>query len=130
MDIFFQDPTAIPLPPQEVRITALRAEPWPDGRRVKVSLTLTPFLQRPDGEISIVNPSGQEAAFVSIVEALTPQMDFTMHLRGEILPGRYTVSALVFYEERPALDAEDAPPRPAGERQVVDSRQALFEILP
>ena len=42
MDIFFQDPTDIPLPPEEVRIRELTAEPWPDGRRVRVYVELTP----------------------------------------------------------------------------------------
>ena len=41
MDIFFQDPGAIPLPPDDVKIVELRAEPWPDNRRVKVYLERT-----------------------------------------------------------------------------------------
>jgi hypothetical protein len=127
MDIFFQDPNAIPLPPEQVRILELRAEPWPDGRRVKVTLVATPFLKRPDGEISIADPLGEEAAFVSIVEALTPQMEFTMHLRGEAPKGKYTVSASLFYEQRPPLDGEAVEAYQRGERQVVDSRKTIFE---
>jgi hypothetical protein len=43
MDIFFHDPTDIPLPPAEVRIRQFKGEPWPDGRRVKLTLELTLF---------------------------------------------------------------------------------------
>ncbi|MDD5468758.1 MAG: hypothetical protein PHS96_13230 [Anaerolineales bacterium] len=127
MDIFFQDPSAIPLPPEEVRIRALRAEPRPDGKRVRVTLELTPFLKRPSGEISVSDPAGEEAASASIVESMNPKMEFTLHLRGEPAAGRYTLRAVVFYLAEGSEGAADAPPDPTN-RTVVDQAQADFVI--
>lgn len=81
MDIFFSDPTAIPLPPDEVRVKELRAEPWPDKRRVRVYLEITPFQQRPNGNITITDAAGEEVASVSFIETIDPKMEFTIHLR-------------------------------------------------
>jgi hypothetical protein len=125
MDIFFQDPNAIPLPPNEVRIKSLKAEPWPDNRRVRITLEVTPFQKRPNGEVSITNPLGDEVASVSIIESIVPLMEFTMHLRGENLPGEYRLSATLFY--LPNAEAQESPPegRP---RMVVDEASASFVI--
>jgi hypothetical protein len=125
MDIFFQDPTAIPLPPQEVRIKSLSAELWPDNRRVSVILEVTPFQKRPSGEVNISNPLGVEVASVSIIESIVPRMEFTMHLRGENPAGEYRLSATLYY-----LSEAESQEHPNEERQrmVVDERSVLFEI--
>lgn len=125
MDIFFQDPSAIPLPPKEVRIKELRAELWPDNRRVRITLEVSPFQRRPNGEVSITNPQGEEVASASIIESIVPRLEFTMHLRGENPPGEYQVSATIFY----AVEAEgqDAPPVEQ-ERMVVDEASVSFLI--
>jgi len=125
MDIFFQDPTAIPLPPKEVRIKSLQAEPWQDNRRVGVILEVTPFQKRPNGEVNISNPLGEEVASVSIIESIVPRMEFTMHLRGENPAGEYRLSATLYY----LLEAEGQE-NPIEERQrmVVDEVSVVFEI--
>ena len=97
MDIFFQDPTDIPLPPEEVRIRSLTAEPWPDEHRVRVYVELTPFQTRPNGEINITNKDEEEVASVSFIETIDPKMQFTLHLRTPETQGEYTVNALIFY---------------------------------
>jgi hypothetical protein len=127
MDIFFQDPTAIPLPPDEVRILELRTDPWPDNRRVRIYLELTPFQKRPNGEITINNPSGEEVASTSIIETMVPKMELTMHLRGTISSGQYEVSATIFYEELGESDEASAqidPPK----RTIVDTARSIFNI--
>jgi hypothetical protein len=125
MDIFFQDPTAIPLPPNEVRIKSLEAEPWPDNRRVRVTLEVTPFQKRPNGEVNISNPQGDEVASVSIIESIVPRMEFTMHMRGEIPAGEYRLSAVLFYlvnpEDQEALSEDN-------QRMVVDEKYVKFVI--
>jgi len=125
MDIFFQDPTAIPLPPEDVRIKELRAEPLPDNRRVRIFLETTPFQKRPNGEVIIANPRGDEVANVSIVESISPRMEFIMHLRGEVPPGEYHLSAVLYYDL--AVDKPESPPEPR-EKMVVDKGEAKFEI--
>jgi hypothetical protein len=129
MDIFFQDPTAIPLPPDEVRIKELRAAPWQDNRRVGVYLEVTPFQKKPNAEVTITSPSGEVAAQASIIETMIPRMEMTLHLRGPVTSGAYSVSVIVFYVEVPQ-DQSDNPayftdPR---RRQVVDQAQTVFEI--
>jgi hypothetical protein len=134
MDIFFQDPTEIPLPPEEVRIRQFRAEPWPDNRRVRVTLEITPFQKRPDAEVKITNPQGEAAASLTIIETIDHRMEFTMHLRGQELSGEYTAAASVYYneEEPPGKDKdgeqEKTPvPLPA-KITVVDAAETRFMI--
>ena len=125
MDIFFQDPSAIPLPPNEVRIKELRAELWPDNRRVRITLEVSPFQRRPNGEVTITNPQGEEIASASIIESIVPRLEFTMHLRGENPPGEYRVAATIFY----AVEAEgQETPAVEQERMVVDEANVSFMV--
>lgn len=134
MDIQFRDPADIPLPPAEVRIRQLIAAPWPDNRRVRIVLELTPFQKRPNGEVRILDSQGQEVANLSIVEAIDPKMEFTLHLRTIEKSGCYTTSAVVYYyeEEEPQPEAgngaQDQPYRLPDKINVVDSAEVTFEI--
>jgi hypothetical protein len=145
MDIFFQDPAEIPLPPDEVRIRQFKAEPWPDNRRVRISLEITPFQKRPNGEVRITDPAGEEAASLTIVETIAHRMEFTVHLRGRISPGQYTAQATVYYadpeEEAGGEGRAAASPRPEEGSEpeklplplptrikVVDSAETAFTI--
>jgi hypothetical protein len=128
MDIFLSDPNEIPLPPQEVRIQELKALPWQDGRRVQVYLEITPFQKRPSSEISITNVNGDELAFISIIESIGRNMEFTMHLRGAELTGPFSVSVILFYfEDGERASVDDAPPEPQ-KRLVVDQRNLTFYL--
>ncbi len=129
MDIFFQDPTAIPLPPDEVRIKELRAEPWADNRRVRIYIEVTPFQKRPNGEVIILDPAGVEVAQASIIESISPKMEITLHLRGQLPAGDYRACAAIYYV-RPAETEEDqagtyADPK---RRLVVDTSTANFTL--
>ena len=135
MDIFFQDPSDIPLPPEEVRIRQFRAEPWPDHRRVRIYLEITPFQKRPNGEIQITDAPGNEVANLSIIETIDHKMDFTVHLRADEIGGQYTASALVYYyEQEPPNpegkngEAEDQPSPLPTKMKVVDEAHTTFEI--
>ncbi len=95
------------LPPREVRIQSLRAEPWPeDPRRVRVHLDVTAFLQRPNIEVSIANESGADVANITIIESIDSRMVFTMHIRGEPTNGKYTLSASLSYDETGTVDQQ------------------------
>ena len=133
MDIFFQDPTDIPLPPDEIRFRELRAEPYPDGRRVRIYLEITPFQQRPNCEISVMDENGDVVASLSIIESIDAKMDFTVHLKVEKPSGIFTLSADIYYYEDDAENAEDI--KPAGETHhlpsrlnLVDQRKTTFDI--
>jgi hypothetical protein len=133
MDIFFSDPSEVPLPPEEVRILEFRAEPWPDNRRVRIYLEITPFQKRPSGEIKLLDPQGEEVASTTIIETLVRKIDVTMHLRGVRENGEYTATASLYYTEmeEPASQpgGDDKPPVPLPTRMtIVDRAQASFAI--
>jgi hypothetical protein len=136
MDIFFADPSAIPLPPEQVRIRELRAEPYPDGRRVRVTLETDPFMQRPNAELLIVNLAGDELAGTNIIESMFPRLEIVMHLRGAQPVETCRLEATLYYASQPEApppspESESAPdeqrPQPPGfDRQVVDRRTTTF----
>jgi hypothetical protein len=130
MDIFFTDPDAVPLPPREVRIQKLEAQPYSDGRRVRVKLELTHFLKRPNADVSIINAQGEEVASASIIETMEPKMELTLHLRGAEQPGDLTLAARVFYREEPPPGLETGPDDDSTRRPIieVDRKQFPFRI--
>lgn len=132
-DIFFSNADEVPLPPDEVRIRLLEAIPRPDGQRIDVRTEITPFQQRPNVELSIRNPAGEEVATLSVVEAIDHKMDFTMHLRETHSGGAYSLEMRVFYANIEEHEAEEGGQIATGDildkaRQVVDERQAIFHI--
>ena len=125
MDIFFPDPNDPPLPPEEVRLRSLRAEPWPEGLRVKVFLELTPFQKRPSAEVLLTGPDGAEAARTSILETISRQMEFNLHLRPGSPAGEYMLDVTVYYQKLPSQEQPDAPmPEPL----IVDRGHFRFNI--
>jgi hypothetical protein len=129
MDIFFRDPNEIPLPPEEVRLQALKAELWPDGWRVKIYLELTPFQKRPSADLVIINATGQEVASANILETISRKMEINMHLREAEPGGVYSVQAVVYYQKLPPISEESGLQEP-GEPLIVDRRQTSFTIPP
>jgi hypothetical protein len=134
MDIFFQDPNEIPLPPQEIRIRHLQAQPFSDQRRVRIHLEITPFQKRPNIEIQILNEDGKEVASLSIIESIDPVINLTMHLPGEDTSGVYTASTAVYYypegehQETGEQPSKEYQLQSLTEVQVVDRQQATFTI--
>lgn len=133
MDIFFSDPEDLPVPQADVRIREISAEPWPDGRRVKVDIQLTPFQKRPNIEITIINSQADQVAILSVVEALQPRMDFTIHLREAQTGGKYRVNARVSYADLDSYDPDHEPDISAGKildkvGETIDSAETTFEI--
>ena len=128
MDIFFPDPDEVRLPPEEVRLREMQVTPLPDGRRVKIFLELTPFMKRPNVDVSITAASGKEVARTSILETMSRKLEFTMHLR-EIEPGsEYTLESIVYYQRLPepsAIPMEIPLPDPI----IVDHQKATFILL-
>ena len=103
-----------PQPPAAVKIESFQARVYPDGRRVRLDVKLTPFLERPNLEVTIVNAEGVEVASLSIIESMDYQLEMTAHLRGPQPRGRYTVRGELFYD-------------PESPRQVAET---TFEVAP
>lgn len=128
MDIFFADPDDVPRPPEEVRIREFKADPWPDGRRVKIYLEITPFQKRPSGEVLITDHAGQPVATANIIETIDPKMEINMHLRGPVSEGVFTAAMVLFYLEDIDEDQPEEELILPPQRMIVDEAQVTFEI--
>lgn len=95
---FQQDENA--LPPEEVRFLDVHVEPWPDGRRVRVHVTLTPFQQPPNLEAMIFDPHGREVSHISIIENIDFQFVITMHLRDPEPQPEYRLEIELGYQDK------------------------------
>lgn len=99
--LFFFDSQESPVPPDRMAITKLTANPYPDGSRVRMELKVTPFLERPNLEIYARKVDGPIVAEMSVIETMTPDLEFTLHIRGvDSLEGDYILHAELYYEER------------------------------
>jgi hypothetical protein len=125
MDFFFPEDNLNRMVPEETNLLALKAEPYPDGYRLRVNIEVTPFQKRPHIEVNLTGSDGEEVASTTIVEPLSWKLEFTMHIRGELC-NPYTLSARLYYPDGPAQEPltfsfDVTPPPPAPEP---DSPQA------
>jgi hypothetical protein len=126
MDIFLQEPGNAPLPPDEVRLRSLLAEPWPDGQRVRISVEVDPFQQRPNIDLAILDADEHEIATASIVETMVRKLHITMHLRTA-LPGQTCMlKATLFYTEDMEIPEGEELPQPR--IKIVDHAQTSFNL--
>lgn len=100
MNVFFLDPKIERFPPESVRLVDLRAEPYPDGRRVRVHLELTPFQKRPEIELELTDTDGNPCGSASLIEPMGWSVELTMHIRaaGAVRPP-LTLTAILLYDE-------------------------------
>jgi hypothetical protein len=102
MDLnFFADPGLAPKPRSEIRIESLTVTPYPDGRRLRVEIELTPFapMDRPNIELTAIKPDETQVGSVSIIEAAQRTLSLTMHIREAQPSGEYTLRADLYYGE-------------------------------
>ena len=128
MDINFTDLSEVPLPPNEVRIRDFRVEPYPDGKRVRVYLELTPFQKRPSGELFITDLLGNQVATANIIETIDAKMELTMFLRTPDPQGEFTARVTIFYTDSLEDVTEGDQIVAAPGRQVVDEKEVTFNI--
>jgi hypothetical protein len=108
IDLYPQDNPNL-VPRDQVRVETLTATPYPDGRRVKVEVTVTPFRERPNLEISVRDADGKIVASASAIGIMNFTVAFTLHLRGiEDPAGDYTAQAQLYYDDpQSPQDARD-----------------------
>lgn len=90
-----------PKPREEIRLESVSPASYSDGRRVKVSIEVTPFGpdDRPNLHINILNNNRDSVASMNVVEALDRLLVFTVHLRGDEVPhGHYEVEVQLFFD--------------------------------
>jgi hypothetical protein len=96
------------LPPKEMRLLEMRAELWPNqANRVRIHLEITPFLERPNLQITISRPDGREVSSIHIIETIESRMTFTMHLKGEVEEGPLHLKANLFYPDTGIVDEKN-----------------------
>jgi hypothetical protein len=89
----------IPVPPRDVRIRSVDVVPLADGRRVRLTLLLTPFLEAPTIEFGLADASGQVVSEATIIESTEARATIVLHLRGPCPPGAYHARVSVEYPE-------------------------------
>jgi hypothetical protein len=104
---FFDSVEANPLPPEEVRITGVTAEPYPEGQRVRVAIEMTPFLVRPWLELVLLDSDGEEVTTANIIEPLNYKIELTLHIRKDDPVGVYRLRARLFYPEQADNDQKE-----------------------
>jgi hypothetical protein len=107
MDIqFIDEPGQGPRGRDEVRIKQIGLYVYEDLRRVAFGLELTPFLERPSIQVTIVNGAGEPAGSLSVIETMTPNFSLTLHLRDGELIDPYELMTVVYYSA-PDSDRQD-----------------------
>jgi hypothetical protein len=115
---FYDDPSQSQRAPQEVRISRMALAVHPDGRRVAVRLAITPFRQRPSIDLIVTNDRGEQAASITVIETLDPNLSLTVHLRDKQPGDHYDMRAELYYIF------------PDRGRVVVHSRTTAFNVTP
>jgi hypothetical protein len=126
-DMFSGSPKTPPAQ-DDIKILSFDAEPYPDGRRVKVKLLLSSFLQGPNALINLSNEENQELTTVNIVNIFSPENEITLHFPGnKKRPGSYSVNVEVFYVEEEEIE-QDGEQRLSFKQSLVDSASISFSI--
>lgn len=114
MDFFFPEDHLERTPPEETKIISLSAEPYEDGRRVRVNIEMSFFEKRPHLELTLTDSENQEISSVSFVEPMNFKLEFTLHLRTQPADGPLDLEARLFYpdgpESEPATVRFEIPP--------------------
>jgi hypothetical protein len=113
---FFDNPLQESRSRDKVRFNKLGIYVFDDRQRVAVGFDITPFRERPSIDVSIVNNSGAEEASLSIIEAMKPNFNLTMHLREPVPDRQYEIQASLYYRSTD------------GDREIVDSISRHFDL--
>ena len=124
----FSSSSKTPPSQDNIKILSFDAEPYPDGRRVKVRLLLSSFLEGPNATINLSNEENQELVSVNIVNIFSPENEITLHIPGnKKLPGNYKVDVEVFYVEEEEIE-QDGEQRLSFKQSLVDSASTSISI--
>ena len=104
LNYFFPEDNLERTAPEETKILSLSAEPYEDGRRVRVNIAMSAFEKRPHMELLLTDSEGQEISHVSFVEPMQFKLEFTMHLRTQPADGPLDLEARLFYPDGPEAE--------------------------
>ena len=103
--------------PEETEILSLTAEPYEDGRRVRVNIEMSPFEKRPHLEFVLTDSEDREISNASFVEPMAWKLEFTLHLRTKPADGPLELAARLYYPDGPEAEPVsvrfdlESPPR-------------------
>ncbi|HET7009382.1 MAG TPA: hypothetical protein VFI11_01285 [Anaerolineales bacterium] len=107
MDIPLVEPEDVPRPPPEVRLREVAVVAHPDGRRLRVNLRLTPFLEKPNVDLEVRDSAGDRLASATIVETTESDLALTLHLRSQAVDRPLTLVTTVSYREHGSVDRRE-----------------------
>jgi hypothetical protein len=108
MEIPIVEGADAPVPPEQVRFRSAVAEPYADGRRLRLLIEITPFQKRPDVEIVVSDAEGNEVGSVFIIEAMEAAFTLTVHLRASPRTGPHPVRLRLSYTDPEVGDETEA----------------------
>lgn len=127
MDIFFTEPSGIPLPPEEIRIKECSIKEWLDKSRLKVYIKVDNFQQRPNIDVQILSVDGREEfAATSIIGVITQEIEFIIHLRGSSQTGTYLLRAILYYTPQFPINGEPDPESSSFSTKIIDQKDIIF----
>jgi hypothetical protein len=88
--MFFEDEQETLRLPHQVEIMDVYVRPLPDGRRVAVQVTLTPFVESPSFDVTILRADGAVDRTLSVIGTLDRTSLLTMHLSQPARADEYT----------------------------------------
>jgi hypothetical protein len=104
MEFFFPEDNLQRTPPEETKILSLTAEPYKDGRRMRVNIEMSPFAERPHLEFTLTDAERTEISTASFVEPMAWKLEFTLHLRKEPVDGPLDLVARLYYPDGPEAE--------------------------
>ena len=105
-EIFFFDDGATPLPPNEVHIERIVAKPYPDGTRLQITITLSPFLEKPNLAISVTDKDAATLVTAEVLEPISITTELTLHIRTKYPDSIHTLTVDLYYEENEYQDTK------------------------
>ena len=105
-EIFFFDEGATPLPSHEVHIEHAAAQPFTDGTRVQVTITLSPFQEKPNLAISIVDQNDETLVTAEVLEPISITTEITLHIKPREPHLSHTLVVKLYYEENEYQDTK------------------------
>ncbi|MGB2965376.1 MAG: hypothetical protein WBB69_15475 [Anaerolineales bacterium] len=124
----FSNSSPSPIDQGEIKIKAFIAEPYPDGRRVKIKLLLSSFQRGPNAVINISDQDDLQLASINIVSIFSQENEITIHIPGNHKkPGIYTAAVDVFNIEEEEIEQEGEQ-RLDFKQSLIDSASTSFSI--
>ena len=93
-------------PPTEVKLMDAQVQILPDGARLSITITITPFQEKPSLELTLRDANGREISHTYIIETPDEQLKITMHLRGYVINEPIPLDIQAYYPELGVVDEQ------------------------